>query len=271
MKRTHVVCISSDSDSEDTDTEQKRLKGSNSSRAKSGAATYQTSFKESWSKEWPFIRKATTAYYFWCDICRVERPCGHQGRRDVERHVASASHRVKVEAVRSSQRIQQYFHTAPSIDSMTPLEVKVRRAEVKVATTMAKHNIPLAFAEHLSPLFREIFPDSEIAKAYGSGKTKTTCILNGALKPYYQQELIEKMKCIPFSLSIDGSNDIDIEKMNPMTVKIFDVNGVTHRFLDMCTTTGTAAAMAETIFSKMDSVLLKYENTMEKLCFIISR
>ena len=97
---------------------------------------------------------------------------------------------------------------------MSPLEAKVRRAEVKVAATMAKHNIPLAFAEHLSPLFREIFPDSEITKAYGSGKTKTTCIINGALKPYYQCELIEKMKSMPFCLSIDGSNDTGIDKMN---------------------------------------------------------
>ena len=192
MKRPHVVCINSNSDSEDTDAEQKRQKRSSSSRAKSGAATYLTSFKESWSKEWPFVRKAITAYYFWCDICRVERSCGHQGRKDVEQHLESASHRDKVEAIRSSQRIQQYFHATPSIDSMTPLEVKVRRAEVKVATTMVKHNILLAFAEHLSPLFSEIFTDSEIAKAYGSGKTKTTCILNGALKPYYQGELLRK-------------------------------------------------------------------------------
>ena len=49
---------------------------------------------------------------------------------------------------------------------MTAFETKVRRAEVIVAATMVKHNVPLAFAEHLSPLFREIFPDSEIANAY---------------------------------------------------------------------------------------------------------
>ena len=40
------------------------------------------------------------------------------------------------------------------------------------------------------------------------------------------------MKGMPFSLSIDGSNDTGIEKMNPMTVKIFDANGMTHKFLD---------------------------------------
>ena len=53
----------------------------------------------------------------------------------------------------------------------------MRRVEVKMATTMVKHNVPLAFADHLSPLLKDIFPDSEIAKAYSSVKTKMTCIL----------------------------------------------------------------------------------------------
>ena len=54
-----------------------------------------------------------------------------------------------------------------------------------------------------------------------------------------------------------------------MTVKIFDVNGVTHKFLDMCTTTGRAAATAETIFNKIDSVLLKHKITW-KNCVSLS-
>ena len=74
----------------------------------------------------------------------------------------SSGHQEKVRAVKSSYRIPQYFTAAPTVDSMTPLEAKTRRAEVKVATTLAKHNVPLAFKEHLSSLFHEIFPDSEI-------------------------------------------------------------------------------------------------------------
>ncbi|MGH0136804.1 UNVERIFIED_CONTAM: hypothetical protein FKN15_013321 [Acipenser sinensis] len=47
------------------------------------------------------------------------------------------------------------------------------------------------------------------------------------------------------------------EKMNSLTLKLFDVDRVEHMFLDMCITTGTNAATAETIFEKMDSVLKK--------------
>ena len=133
----------------------------------------------------------------------------------------------------------------------------MRRAEVKMTATMVKHNVPLAFTDHLSPLLRDIFPDSEIAKVYSSAKTKTTCILNGALRPFYLGELIAEMKLGRFNLSIDGSNDTGLKKMNPMTVLVSN-SRVEHKFLDMCTTFGQRAGMAEVIFNKMDSVLLKH-------------
>ena len=88
-------------------------------------------------------------------------------------------------------------------------------------------------SEHLGPLFREIFPDSETARSYHSGKIKSTCILNA---PLYQDELVQLVRTRPFSLSIDGSG------MNPLTA---DDGGVVHRLLDMCTTSGKGAGTAE--------------------------
>ena len=36
--------------------------------------------------------------------------------------------------------------------------------------------------------------------------------------------LIENMKNGPYSLSVDGSNDTGVEKLTPLTVRIFNVN-----------------------------------------------
>jgi len=49
------------------------------------------------------------------------------------------------------------------------------------------------------------------------------------------------MKLNPFSIAIDGSSDTGVEKMNPITVKMFDESQgmIVTRFLDMCITTGT--------------------------------
>ena len=139
MKRARCDSIDSDCDSDVADDEselhldsdleihqESSPKAKNPKRAKSGAATYQTSFKSDWSKEWPFITKGSTNHHYWCSICRVERLCSHQGKRDIERHIKSESHVKKTQAVKSSKRINTFFTTAPSVDSMTPLEAKVR-------------------------------------------------------------------------------------------------------------------------------------------------
>ena len=62
--------------------------------------------------------------------------------------------------------------------------LKVTHAEVKIATMLAQHNIPIALSDELTALFHDIFPDSDIAKQYASRQTKTACLINGATAPF---------------------------------------------------------------------------------------
>ncbi len=119
---------------------------------------------------------------------------------------------------------------------------------------LVQHNIPLALADELTPLFRDVFSDSEIAKNFSSKRTKTACMINGAIAPFFQQALVECMKSNSFAVAIDGSSDSGIEKMNPLTVRIFDINRgvVCTQFLDMCM---SSSSTAEGIFAKMQEVL----------------
>ena len=128
---------------------------------------------------------------------------------------------------------------------------------MKIAVLLAHHNVPLAVMDHLSPLFRDIFPDLKIAKGFSAARTKTTCIVNMALQPFLESVLVAQMKSQPFALAIDGSNDNGLQKMNPLTVRIFDnENGVVcTKFLDMCLTSGMNAATAEGIYNAMDNAL----------------
>ena len=65
-------------------------------------------------------------------------------------------------------------------------DLQVTSAEVQIATALVNSNLPFATGDTFNPLFKSIFPDSEIAKAYFSGRMKTTCIINGVLKPYFR-------------------------------------------------------------------------------------
>ena len=67
-------------------------------------------------------------------------------------------------------------------------------------------------------------------------KTKAFFILNRAIYPDLQQSVTEEMKVSVFSLSTDGSNDQNLEKLNLIAERIYDVNQhkVVTKFLDMC-------------------------------------
>ena len=85
--------------------------------------------------------------------------------------------------------------------------------------------------DHLSPLLR---PDSDIAKSYVSASTKTTCLMNGSLAPFFKSELVTSMKHQSFGIAVDGSNYTGLEKMHPMTVRIFMwlLGVVVRRYID---------------------------------------
>lgn len=96
-----------------------------------------------------------------------------------------------------------------------------------------------------------------------SKRTKTACIVNGAIAPFYQQRIIESMRNGPFSVAIDGSSDTGVEKMNPLTIRIFDVTQgvVSTQFLDMCT---LSSSTAEGIFTTLQNVLTKHDISWAK-------
>lgn len=218
-------------------------------KAIAGAATYHTKFKDEWRKEFPFISSVSgDPYRFRCNVCSISILCKHQGKADVKDHCRSNGHLQKAKDLEKQPRLDSCYRDKAN------LERKTTEAEVKMTVICAHANVPTAFHDKLSSAIRSEFTDSKVAANYHSASTKAMCMLNGAIAPSLLSDLIAKMKYNPFSLMIDGSNDSGLEKINPITVRIFDVNRIKTCFLDMCPTT---SATAEALFNGMDSRLAK--------------
>ena len=93
-----------------------------------------------------------------------------------------------------------------------------------MAGFFAEHNRPITIADHTEHLLKDIVTNPDIIKYYSCERIKTTSILNRAIKPDLQKNLIDQMKESCFSICTDGSNDQNLVKMNPVTVRIFDIN-----------------------------------------------
>ena len=165
-------------------------------------------------------------------LCSKDINIEHQGRAGITRHINGNAHKKAQEAKRKQPGIYSIF-----LKPSNPLESQVRKAEVKVTGFIAEHNIPLAVADHLGPLLKTYSKTySKIAENYACGKTKTTCILNRAIKPELQKKLINQMKKDCYSISTNDSNDQGLKKMNPVTVRLFEINQhmVANQCLEMC-------------------------------------
>ena len=78
----------------------------------------------------------------------------------------------------------------------------------------------------------------------------------------------------PFSIMVDGSNDTSLEKMLPITVRIFDINfgRVMTKFFDRNLLSGRDSGTAEVIFDSIDAQFTKHGVSWEnvsglKSCF----
>ena len=85
----------------------------------------------------------------------------------------------------------------------------------------------------MNMLFAQMFPDSEIARKFACGRTKTTAIVKEVFSPYYHAKAIHNMSN-PFSVLMDESN-YKLDKSCIILVRVLDVKlgNVKTRFSDM--------------------------------------
>ena len=200
-------------------------------------------------------KNSETSLY--CLVCEKSVTIEHQGKLDLTRHCRGKSHTTSVNSKRVQGPITAHFNPQGST-----IEQQISIAEVKVAGFLAEHNLPFATADHLGPLFKSIFPDSKIAKGYSCGKTKASCILNRAIVPDLRNNLVEQMRNSCFSIATDGSNDQGLTKMNPVTVRLFDINQhkVVTKFYDMCaSSSSTAVGIFNAINNSMEKNMVSWD------------
>lgn len=227
-----------------------------------GSFSYKVKFKAEWKQLYPVKEVARDEYKFYCLPCGKTLTCHHQGLGDIKKHCTNDSHKTALKSWKKQKTLS--FCTDNKQDVF---QNNVTRAEVIVSNFLVQHNLPLATSDHLGPLFRNAFPDSKIASAYSSARTKTTAIVNETFGSHCHEFIVKHCQNHPFSCGTDGSSDTGIQKMNPVSIRIFDINSakkVSIHFYNMCLTEGEDGAKAKAIFEAIDENFTKdklpYEN-----------
>ena len=153
-------------------------------------------------------------YKFYCIPCSKKLSCDHQGVKDVIDHCKKESHKNCVEASKKQSSMKSFLK-----NETPPLDKQFINDEVMITNFLIQHNSPFATSDHLSFLFKEVFPDNEIAKNYAARRAKTGAIINELFGPDSRNYIVEHCKTHPFSFGTDRSNDTGLQKMNPVCLK----------------------------------------------------
>ena len=131
------------------------------------------------------------------------------------------------------------------------------KSETLFSNFVAEHNLPFAISEHFTKLCKKMFTNSEIAKGFACGRTKTTQIEKRAVAPDLLDDVVQICRSQPFTIMCDESNDHGNDKCFVILIKVFDDDlGSTHtRFLDMPIVNIDTAA---NLFLALDQSLTKH-------------
>ena len=173
--------------------------------------SYDCSYKEEWADSYHVGPVNGNKGAFCCISCKKGVGCTHQGLGDVKQDCTEKTHQKNAVVIAQSLRIT---FAEPVNDD------KQIRAEVLHTSFIVQHNISFLTADNLAPLYRVMFPDSNIAKSFRCRLAKTTCILNNALYPKIKSDLVEYMSENPYALVNDGPSDCGPSNMNPVCVYI---------------------------------------------------
>lgn len=220
-------------------------------KRKPGTQTFRVHYTE----KWPCLKSSKIGpHHAFCTVCSTDFSIGHSGMYDCRIHVNGAKHKKFADSVKQTSITSLFKSVSSSKDNLH--SEKVLKAEIKMAKFIAKNNLSLAVADELQALIKDIDPDSKISKDIKCGRSKTTVLIK-EMSEMTKETLVSRMKSGPFSLSTDGSNDMDKLKLFPLVVRTVSESGVHSELFSLATSEGSSTG--EKIFNLIDQEFLKYE------------
>lgn len=150
-----------------------------------------------------------------CSACNKMLNCG---KSDLLKHAGRKMHKKNVNALKKSNKIDTFFKKKSSDSAEKAKKV----FEIKLSMFFAEHNVALQVVDHIIPLLKEIAPDSDIIKSVELGRQKCTSIIKNVIAKAETDTLVKKLKVTKFSVMVDESTDIGLNKHMCVLVRFFD-------------------------------------------------
>ena len=146
-----------------------------------------------------------------CSLCIKSNPflISNGGIADCKRHAKGKGHMQLIK-----ERSKQKTLSSSSSNFIVGLceKDKITKAEVLQSLKVVECNMSFASASGDAKRFQEMFPDSDIAKKYCQGETKTKYTIQFSIAPHVRSKLLEDFAGSPFSFKFDEITTSQVKK-----------------------------------------------------------
>ena len=153
-----------------------------------------------------------------CSLC-LTKPfsVSSGGIADCKQHAKGKMHKGHVKS-RAGQRT--LFNGSSGVAVWSETE-KVRRAEIMNALHTVDANISFSSASGDNDRFRQMFPDSQVAKKYQMGETKMKYLVQFGIAPHIKSLILKDFEHTPFSFKFDETTTSQTKKQYDAYVTYF--------------------------------------------------
>ena len=169
-------------------------------------AKQKRTFTNEMQEKHPCFKKGRNDYEAECLVCKSGTYISdvYKGNGDLNTHLQSEKHRRAVRGAVDSTKMTNYFVTAGS-----KYEDKITASEGTLAFHAVKHHHSFLSMDCKSVLHKKIFPGSNVAKKFSSGRTNTEKVVTGVHAHYSIDAVLksfEENDIAYFGVATDGSN-----------------------------------------------------------------
>ena len=168
-------------------------------------AKRKCTFTNEMQEKHPCFRKGRNVYEAECLVCKPGTYISvvHKGNSDLNTYLQSEKHRKAVRWAAASTKMTNYFVTAGS-----KCKDEITAAEGTLTFHAVKYHHSFLSMDCTSVLLNKIFPDSNVAKKFRSGRTKTEKVVTSLLAQYSIDAVLksfEENDIAYFGVATDGS------------------------------------------------------------------
>lgn len=176
----------------------------------------KTKYNKAWESEFSWIQPCKTdVFSAQCKICLKTFAVSGGGISQVSSHKKSKLH-ITREKESNGQCLFRKDNDNTLRLKNTQITLSndelVRKAEIIQALKCVDSNQSFSSTNDDGKKFQEMFPDSEIAKQYRQGETKTKYTIQYGIYPYLKDLLLDDIKNVAFTFKFDESTTQQVNK-----------------------------------------------------------